>query len=326
MSVLDGHTLADALPRTSGWELGGYLYGLEPLALPPQWLRHTPLPDAAQLARVRAVLGNMAAAGNAPLPRPADADEIDRIFWFRWISGHQMTFAVWQILSAVVDEASRPAASTGERLEALAGEACLLVRAYSLLLLYTGSPPREIYSRVIRGPMSRQHAGVSGSWARDYAPLRFLFRDKVDFGPGRQAQALRHECALNQLVHEGVAAKLVPSGMSLLQSSNVNRGPSRLHRNTLLWLYDSIFLTTRAPVPYEVVVRQLVRRLHAAVLDLASQGLNPDFAPSGHEEPPILRTAEVLLRKEAITNTLLDLLAYVLEPRETAACLLARAR
>ncbi|MFI2213258.1 L-tyrosine 3-hydroxylase [Streptomyces sp. NPDC020141] len=307
MSLSDTAALSASPPRSARWEFGGHLYGLEPLALPPTRLPrpagHAPGPLPERLVPHppgRAVDG---------LP-PTSESEVERLFWFRWITGHQTTFILWQLLAAVLDEARRPGADP----DALARGARALVRGYSLMLLYSGSPPRPLYERVIRGPIARMHPNLSGSWARDYAGVRPLIRGKTRLGGEREAAALAAECELNERVHRGIAARLVPSGVSLLLDGEVRRGERPLGRDTLRWLYDGIFLTTRAAVSHEAVTGQLLRRLHAILLDLSANGLHPACAPSAEQEPPDLLGDDVLALTAAFPETLLGLAAIAGPP------------
>lgn len=306
MVTLDTAALVAALPEGDVWEYGGHAYGLEPLALPARWLPRTTAFDRASIAACHDHLRNLSPDTLRYL-RPVGADEIDRLFWFRWITGHQATFLLWQVLAAVLDDAEAPEADAEE----LAAQARLLVCGYSLMLIYTSSPPREIYNRVIRGPMARQHVNLSGAWARDYLPVRQLIRGKVSVGGGTAADELRRECELNELVHQGIVDKVVPSGVSLLQGPKPAGGRWRMHRDTLLWLYDGIFLTSRTAVSYDQVVMQLVRRLHAIVLDVTVNDLYPSFASSRHEEPPSLRTGELMDRKQGLVAALLEIVRSV---------------
>ncbi|HKF76399.1 MAG TPA: hypothetical protein VKF59_09675, partial [Candidatus Dormibacteraeota bacterium] len=84
--------LAD-LPAGPDWDFGGFPYGLEPLTLPPAGSR-PPVPsglggpDAGRLRRSIGLIGPGAAGGLPPCP------ELDDLFWFRWITGHQVSFVV----------------------------------------------------------------------------------------------------------------------------------------------------------------------------------------------------------------------------------------
>lgn len=309
MAMLDTPALVTRLPQRSEWEYGGHIYGLEPLALPANWLPRTSEVDREAILACHENLSTLPPSTTNKLP-PPDAAEIDRLFWFRWITGHQTTFLLWQLLAAILDDAedSEPDAP------ALAAQACPLVRGYTLMLLYASSPPREIYERVIRAPMARQHINLSGAWARDYAPIRPLIRGKISLGSGIEADALRRECEINEQVHEGITEKVVPSGISLLQNPKPPGGQWRMHRETLLWLYDGIFLTSRANLSYGEVVVQLARRVHAIVLEINANGLYPLFAPSLHEEPPTLQTPELMDRKQNFTGTLLEILRLAASP------------
>ncbi|WP_406631706.1 hypothetical protein [Amycolatopsis sp. WGS_07] len=300
-------------PAGAEWEFGGHPYGLEPLALPAQWLPRTAVLDPVRLGALRSQLAQASPAALDRL-RPDGDEEIDRLFWFRWITAHQTTFLIWQQLAAIVEEIE---AAPGEVPE-LAEQARVLVCGYSLLLLYASSAPREIYGRVIRMPMARQHVNLSGAWARDYAPVRPLIVGKAAFAPGAATDALRRECELNEQVHEGIPDKVLPTGVSSLLRSPRPKGGKQLHRTTLRWLYDGIFLTTRAAVSQHTLACQLVRRLHAVFLDVTANGLYPSFASSAHDEPPLLRTPELMERKAALADCVLELLCLAGAPASQA--------
>ncbi|WP_442738384.1 L-tyrosine 3-hydroxylase [Streptomyces pseudogriseolus] len=292
MNSYDQQALSTVLPMSDEWEFGGHLYGLEPLALPPSWLPREELG-----ARPSLISPSREAAISLA---PSDATEIDRLFWFRWITGHQTTFILWQILASILNEAEKPDADT----DALARQARCLVRGYSLMLLYTSSSPQDAYERIIREPMARLHPNLSGSWARDYSPIRPLIRGKTELGNPDEASALAAECELNETVHEGIAARVVPSGVSLLRTPIERRSHRPLRRETLWWLYDGIFLTTRMSIGYRTLVQQLVRRLQAILLDMTVNGLYPSCAPSTAEDPPQLLSTDVKELKASFTDTL----------------------
>src|SRR5262249_31702357 len=157
--------------------------------------------------------------------------------------------------------------------------------------LYTASCTRDIYHRIIRSSMALHHPGFSGAWARDYGPVRALLRGRLPAAWDNRADALLHECTLNDAVHEGIAAKLVPDGPSLLQSS---AGDVRtLPRDVRAVLFDTYFLTLRAPSSPPEVAAQLLRRVRAVRDDLTTNGLYPGFASSLHEKPDELAAPDV---------------------------------
>jgi hypothetical protein len=294
--ILSGHeNLGFELPKSGHWEFGGHLYGLEPLALPARWAERDPGPGVQDWVSSAPWPGPDA----VPDIMPASDSEVDRLVWFRWIVGHQTTFILWQLLAAVLDEAGRPGADQDE----LASAARSLVCGYSLMLLYAASSPEERYDRVIRDPMARQHPNLSGAWARDYTEIRPLIRGKAALGGPVEAAALADECALNEQVHQGIATRLVPSGVSLLLNRDVRKGVRPIQRDTLLWLYDGIFLTTRAEVAYDAQARQLLRRLHAIHLDISANGLYPACYPP-QQEPAELLTGEAMELKASFPSTL----------------------
>jgi hypothetical protein len=291
------------LPVPSRWDFGGYPYGLEPLTLPMRAPESTDTADGWDLPPaidLESSLNQLLALGGSDdTALPTVPDPIDRIFWFRWITGHQTTFVLWQLLARTMAAVAR-----GE-VTAAAGEASsqIFVRGYSAMLLYTGSCPREVYHRVVRPSMALHHRAFSGSWARDFWPVRGLLGARALSNP--PDTRLGRECALNRIIHEGIASKLVPDAPSLLQSAVGQRSSWR--RATLAVLFDTYFLTLRAEVPYQAVVLQLMRRLHAIGRDLAANGLYPPFASSAGDKPPALRSPAVEECERTIPETLFAL-------------------
>lgn len=299
--------LLEALPIPDRWDFGGHPYGLEPLTLPRTAAslgdreEGTNETGSADLESSRLSLRAIASVRDpalSPIPDP-----VERLFWFRWITGHQTTFILWQLLAQVVKHGA-----SDEEVAAADQESCrVFICGYSAMLLYTGSCTREIYHRVIRPGMILQHPGFSGSWARDFWPVRGMLRA----GGGEPPDTpLGRERALNVLIHEGIAEKLVPGGRSLLKSVAGQPGMT-WKRSTLAVIYDTYFLTLRAAVPHEVVLRQLMRRLHAIGRDLAANGLYPAYASSADERPESLRSAWVEECEQTIAATLFAIATQV---------------
>jgi hypothetical protein len=277
------------LPRATAWEFGGCPYGLEPLSLPAEVTADEPEPevDGDLLAATRVLLDGAAAEGSLPAPEP-----VERLYWFRWITGHQVTFVLWRLLadamsdamSDAVDEAARPRARP-----AALDRASRFVLGFAAMLLYTSSCPRYVYHGVIRPSMGYVHPAFSGTWAPDFTAVRTLLRGRIPAGLVPDATSLTAAIMLSRQVHEGIAEKLVPGSRSLLQAAG---GPQHDWRpDVLATLYDSYFLTVRAAVPPSAVVLQLARRLQAIQLDLAANGLYPEDVPG--EQPVALRTGNV---------------------------------
>ena len=172
------------------------------------------------------------------------------------------------------------------------------------MLLYTGSCPRDLYSVLIRPSMRLRHRAFSGSWAPDYWPIRDLFRRRhlpavsdVDIGELVDAITLLH------LVHDGVAARLVANGKSLLREAAV-RGPG--HRLAGM-MYDTYFATLRAPVTRHEVVAQLLRRLVAIAQDITTNGL---YTVDDDDRPAELRKAEVVKCENSLVDIVLGVAEY----------------
>jgi L-tyrosine peroxygenase len=300
--------------RRSGF--GEFAYGLEPLVLPPAGSPDAIHDDLACLAWVGAyaeTCGRIHSLRESGVLTPdvERCDAPDELFWFRWITGHQVCFLVWRLIAQLLDDVNHGQRSPYEALEPM----CRFVDGYSAMLLYTGSCPRDIYNGLIRPSMRLRHPAFSGSWAPDYWPIRELFR-------GRQTSVmwsadtgeLLDAITLLNTVHDGVAAKLVTNGRSLLREASV-RGPN--HR-TAGMIYDTYFMTLRAPVPRHDVVTQLLRRLLAIAQDIAANGL---YARDDSDERPTeLQTAEVVKCEDGLVEIMLEIArcACELAPAERA--------
>lgn len=296
----DTAAVALAVPGAGGWDFGDFPYGLEPLSL-PHWSDAALLTGVAGEALVESARRLRAAAEAGELgTTPATGDDLERLFWFRWITGHQLSFVIWQLLA---DAQARLARRDGDPL----GTSVAIteyVRGYSALLLYTASSTRRIYNETIRPSMYRLHSTFSGTWSSDYAAVRSLFRGRrLPPVAGSEAEALAREVSLCHQIHLGAAAKLVVDGRSLLQhlvDNPVAQQPRRWKA-----IFDCYFLTLRDDVTGQEVLSQLLRRCKAVVLDLATNGLHP--AVAGHDDtvPAELRTPAVLARERRIVEVLL---------------------
>ncbi|MFJ6728137.1 hypothetical protein ACIQPQ_24875 [Streptomyces sp. NPDC091281] len=260
------------LPVPDGWDFGDFPYGLEPLTLP-----EPPTPDAGyDIPDVLPAEESRVDRGvRCPRTGPAlAAEEIShQLFWFRWITGHQATFAVWQLTAHALHQA-RVRADPAPSLRAMTD----LTDAYTAMLLYTSSCPADVYGQVIRPSMYLQHRSFSGTWAPDFVPVRSLLRGrKTEWEGTPEADRLKKAVRMYHTVHAGVAAKLVPGGRSLLQESATEVTPTRPETQALI--YDHYFLTLRAPVDAGELVGQLRSRLRAITQDVATNGLYPGLGP-----------------------------------------------
>ncbi|MDN3060084.1 L-tyrosine 3-hydroxylase [Streptomyces hygroscopicus] len=299
MSALDGNSTTGLLEAGVA-EFGGRAYGLEPLVLPPDPVRGS---GDAHLTRRYAELLGPGAGPDAEPPRAPGAlgplkaaDSEEELFWFRWITGHQVTFLLWRELGRRAAEAVAPAPP--DEVAAVTR----LVRGYSAMLLYTASCTRDVYHRIVRPSMALHHPAFSGAWARDYGPVRALLRGRLPAAWSDGAEALLNECALNEVVHEGIATKLVPDAPSLLQTAAGNG--RTLPRDVRAVLFDTYFLTLRAPCSPTEVAAQLLRRIRAVREDLAVNDLYPAGTSSRAEKPDTLRTERVVGIERAVPRLL----------------------
>jgi L-tyrosine peroxygenase len=277
------------------WDYGGYPYAVVPLILPDPGIRyHTG--ERRIVEEQHSLLQMETAAGPHETPESADV-----LFWFRWIIGNQAVTALWQMLD---DELALVLA---EELPTAARNAEALLETYSALLIYAGSPTREVYHRLIRPAMALQHRSFSGRWAQDYVPvmgklqaLRKAYRAQPRPEP---IESLINASKRNHRTHVAVAAKLVPDDDSLLRAHD---GGSLGQPNPeLVLLYDAFYSTVRTLVPRENVASQFLTRLRAILWDLRTNGLYPQEASSRHECPMALWTEGPIALEEDLASVLL---------------------
>jgi L-tyrosine peroxygenase len=276
------------LPREGRWDFGGFAYGLEPLVLPKVGAADAAGDDVSPdgYADVCRRLDDPHGDRTPRGPEVEPCTHPDELFWFRWITGHQVSFVVWRLIAQLLDDVDHGRRSPADAVDA----ASSYVDGYSAMLLYAGSCPRDVYSVVIRPSMRLWHRAFSGSWAPDYWPIRDLVRGRrssiTAVRDGRLAGALTDL----QAVHDAVAARLVADGTSLLRQAGV-RGPN--HR-TAGMIYDTYFMTLRGPVDRRAVVTQLLRRVVAVYQDLDANGLYP----AGDGDPPAGSDMDAVTRCE----------------------------
>lgn len=244
---------------------GDYPYGLEPLVLPDPgepWL---------DVEERRFEFGNVpyrpVAFGIEDVPSTARA-------WFRWITGHQLSFLIWRFIAIGCD--SRYVASVDSRAIAQ------LVAGYSASLAYTASMSAVEYASTVRPAMERTHRAFTGSWAPDYRLVRTLMhsprRTAAALGAGADELVVRiREC---NDVHREVANRLVPTGVSLFQESGMTTVGARTHVDTDL-IYDAFFLVARRPVSFGSALEQFERRVHAVAADLERSESGADHPCDG---------------------------------------------
>ena len=190
------------------------------------------------------------------------ADENTRA-WYRWLVGHQASFCVWRLMSealAMVEAGRADAAAT----------VTALYDSYSALLLYSGSCTAETYASVIRSRMRACHPAFSGTWARDF---RDVLARLARVAPAA-GSPLKGAVKFNRLVHMSVAARLVPSGGSLLRDSGHDtEQPSREEGDLL----DSFFLTDRGELCARDFLAQLRRLTQTMLTDLGHRALDVHY-------------------------------------------------
>ncbi|MCE7000413.1 L-tyrosine 3-hydroxylase [Saccharothrix sp. S26] len=232
--------------------------------------------------------------------RPADLDglpgyqvfgarpvEARRLFWYRWIAGHQISFSLWRVISDIVLRHGDDAPSERE-IDTLV--AC--VDGYSAMLLYSSTVPREHYHAHLRPRMALQHPAFSGAWAPDYRPVRLLLRGRFGWQADRSGSALADAVDRNHRTHDHIADHLVPDGKSLLQkTAGVTKAGVTPDKEDL---YDNFFLTIRRPVSHAEFLAQLRERVVELASDLAENGLFPEV--DGRHHPVVTSRSDPVMR------------------------------
>jgi L-tyrosine peroxygenase len=192
----------------------------------------------------------------------------ERLFWYRWIEGHQVSFVLWRTMGDVLGR--QPDGMPSQReLDVLT----TCVDGYSAMLLYSATVPREHYHACTRVRMALQHPAFSGAWAPDYRPIHRLFRGRLPWQDDPSCDALNDAVTLNRETHDHIADHLVPDGRSLLQKSAGGPGAVSREKEDL---YDNFFLTIRRSVSHAEVVEQLDSRIAELTEDLGHNGLYPN--------------------------------------------------
>jgi hypothetical protein len=212
-----------------------------------------------------------------PPTHPAD------LAWYRWVVGHQVAFAGWCFLRASLTRAG-PCPED---------EVVAWLDLYSVLLLYAGSCPPDIYARSIRPRMTQCHPAFSGEWARDYRGIPRALKQAADASRSTVRPAVRR----NQRIHSAMAMRLVPQGASLLKRAGRHAGGTALPEE--LDLYDRFFLTYRTPVCTHGMRVQLLHRLLKIIADLESSGLYYLGLPVSSMAPDDARADIAVLEREA---------------------------
>ncbi|HEX7306212.1 hypothetical protein [Lentzea sp.] len=255
-------------PAAEQWDYGDFPYGLEPLVMPPSGHQAVvTLQPSELLASYEVERAHITAEPAAGGARPSSPDVL---YWFRWITGHQVTFLLWHLMGAHVTALAGGQAADDSTFASLES----YTDGYSAMLHYSGSCPVEVYQDLIRPRLYLQHRGFSGVWAADFAPLRRLLRGHDQpWMTGTGGARLAAAVDANRTVHEELAARLVPGGKSLLQERTPGTVVRPSARSTAL--FDNMFVTLRAPVDRDAVVAQLFRRLRAVRADLVTNRLLP---------------------------------------------------
>lgn len=208
--------------------------------------------------------------------------EPERLFWFRWITGHQISFLCWRQAGQSLIASQRGGVDQHEDLRRTA----IMLRGATAMFVYTSTCPRELYHALMRPVMTLWHSAFTGRWAADYEPLPGLVSG-LRAGP-RLPAATEVQTAFSESRHVHIAAaqKLVPGGKSVLQQFvRENSGAPPIDPATATFLYDSFFLVRRLPVTHCRIASALRDRVAAVLTDLELNGLYPRRASSGHEAP-----------------------------------------
>ncbi|GHJ42952.1 hypothetical protein Cs7R123_02940 [Catellatospora sp. TT07R-123] len=235
-----------------------------------------------------------------PLFEPAHAAE--RLYWARWMTGHQATIGIWTCMRGLLTRAAE------HRTPSLLQAAADLTDAYTALLLYCGSCPRRIYEDAIRPVMHRFHPAFSGKWSRDHRALvrcaEALTHRWQDADPA-PLTAYRLAGRRNGRAHIAVARTLVPDGVSLFRRHATAAPDQPADPPHAEDLFDAFFAVRRtASAPARPVAAQTCDRLTAILLDVRANDLYPRWVPDARRHPG--QAGAILAEVEAsMTETLI---------------------
>ena len=190
------------------------------------------------------------------------------IYWFRWITGHQIMLMFWHLLTKELKKLKNHDMSAAKLMFCLQ-----LMHGCTLIYEYTGSCSKQYYNQYIRPFMLLVHKSFTGTWAIDYISLPSLVKLVTHKKSTISAViALQKELwkayMCSQKAHINVAKRLVPEGTSLLQQaqkSGIAHSAIQSHHHRL---FDLFFLVDRKKVSMLDFQRNLVRRIKAAIEDL----------------------------------------------------------
>lgn len=195
-----------------------------------------------------------------PALPPVTVPDAPRRAFYRWILGHHGSVCVWRLLAEAL-----------ARGDAGVEHATALYHGYSALLLYSGSCTRETYNAAIRPRMRERDEAFSGTWARDYDPLRSGLQ-RVHPAPGTP---LRRAVLLNRLVHMTVGHRLVPNDRSLLRLAG--RDPHIPPSESERAQFDDFFMIHRQPVCRHEFAAQFSHRIELIRADLAACPVDAEY-------------------------------------------------
>ncbi len=270
------------------------------------WAHAMPPADAALHARqLRAMLTTPCEA------LPPGSPDPEQLYWFRWITGHQISLAAWILAVDVMAQANRGSISMGE-----AQARCTAwLRLYSFMLIYASSTTVEIYQNLIRPAMMKAHPAFSATWASDYIHLkrnlRNWFQQAAAWPQQHEAKAqlagVKAAYLESTQIHGKIGKRLIGNAASLLKLA---RNDSELIEASELdepetdvgQIYDDFFMAVRSQTSCGQLVHQTITRLIAVVADCRQHGFDlsgpnamPDFAdvcqPCWEQREPIILAA-----------------------------------
>lgn len=272
----------------------GRLPAMGPLTAPPR--------PSEEVGTWREVVGEI-------ITEDGRADDRETLFWFRWVTGHQLAFLYWKCLERCLDAWLNCPPKERRGAAVLLLRSTYLIQGYSAALLYTGSCPRGLYQGVIRRFMALFHKGFSGKWARDYRELPAMIKQVLEEAgnagtdPGI-IKGLRQAFIDNHQVHYGLAKKLVPDGASLRKEFQEGAGHTQSVRPEHQAMFDNFFLVRRTQVAVGDLAEALARRHHLIVQDIRRNGLFAMQEDGAAELPQELRAGALAVYWQQMAKTL----------------------
>ena len=169
----------------------------------------------------------------------------ERLFWFRWIIGHHVSFICWVLINKYLNDNINLNKLNDNKIKLNSDRCLLLLQLLNCMYIYSSTVLEEVYNVTTRKFMNLYCNGFSGTWAKDYATLKNTIskycklEEKKTYN--QNIKALFNE---SKIVHFAIANKLVKDRKSLLYKLNQSNPLTTVIKDSHK-IYDFFFIVER---------------------------------------------------------------------------------